>query len=106
MPGVEVEHGAVAVAEVAQQPPQPLGSAQAPVGDHERARADSRPRGCGCELLPGGERVAPRGPGRGGEVALDVEERRTRDVRLEVGAPPEAGIVQCPAAVHEAVLHL
>ena len=40
------------------------------------------------------------------EVALHVEEGRTRDVRLPVGTEPEARIVQGPAAVDEAVFHL
>jgi hypothetical protein len=44
------------------------------------------------------------GPGR--EVAPDVEEGGARDVPLPVGAEPEAGVVQSPAAVDEAVLHL
>ncbi len=40
------------------------------------------------------------------EIALDVEEGGARDVRLPVGAEPEGWVVQGPAAVDEAVLHL
>ena len=50
-PGVETadEHAAVVVAEVPEQPPEPLGPAQRPVRDDEHARPDARARGRGGE---------------------------------------------------------
>ena len=100
------EHGAIAVAEVAKQPPQALRAAERAVGDHERAGAD--PGACRRrrERLGGRKRMPASGSRRRRQVALHVEERRAGDVTLEVGAPPERGVVERPAAIHEPVLHL
>jgi hypothetical protein len=106
VPGVEVEDGAVAMSEVAEEPPQALCPAERAVGDDERLGADARTGGGGGELLGGGERMPSCGGGRRGEVSLDVEERGTRNMGLSIGPEPEAGIIQRPPAVHEAVLHL
>ena len=40
-PGVEVDHGAVVVAEVPEEPPQPLGAAHVPVRDDEDPVTDA-----------------------------------------------------------------
>ena len=50
--------------------------------------------------------MAPLGACTRREVTLHIEERGARDVCLPVGPEPEAGIVQGPAAVDEAVLHV
>ena len=71
---VELEHGAVVVAEVAQQPPEPLGAAHVPVGDDEDAVADPGPSGCARELVLLRQRMSAPRAGRRGEVGVDVEE--------------------------------
>ena len=102
----EVEHGAVVVAEVAQEPPEPLRAAERAVGDDERAVVDPRPARRRRELGAARQRMASAGAGRRGEVALDVEERGARDVALEVGAPTGFRVVERPAAIDEAVAHV
>ena len=69
-PAVELEHGAVVVAEVAQQPPEPLGAAHVPVGDDEDALADPGPRGGARRSRPAlGSGCRPPAPGGAREVA-------------------------------------
>ena len=83
------EHRAVVVAEVAEQPPEPLGAAHAAVGDDEDAVADARARRCPGEALGRRQRVAALPGSRPvGEVVVDVEERSAGDVPLEVRAAP------------------
>ena len=76
----EVDHGAVVVAEMPEQPPEPLGAAERAVGDHEHAGLDPTPGRRRRELLGARERVAAARPGGRREVALDVDERRAGDV--------------------------
>ena len=79
-PAVEVEHGAVVVTEVAQEPPEPLGAAHVPVGDDEDARADPGPRGGRRRRRPpSGSGCRPRRARRGRQVLVDVEERGARE---------------------------
>src|SRR5207249_2176765 len=74
-------------------------------GDHEEAGVDPRPSRGTRELKRVGQRMPPAGPRRARQVALDVEERGTRDVTGEVLAPAPARVVERPAAVDEGVLH-
>ena len=105
VPRVELDHGAVVVAEVAQEPPEPLGAAHRAVRDDEDARPDPGERRGGGEVVGARKRMAPTQPGRGGEVALDVEERRAGDVPGEVELAPAVGVAELPSAVDEAVTH-
>jgi hypothetical protein len=95
------------VPEVAQEPPQACCAAGHPlvVGNDEQAGADPRRRGSGGEVFRAWKRVsASLCPARGrGKLALDVEERRTRDVPREVELPPAVGLAELPAAVDELV---
>ena len=43
---------------------------------------------------------------RVGELRLDIDEHRPRDVSFEVRASAEAGIVERPANIDEAVVHV
>jgi hypothetical protein len=93
------------VAEVPEQPPEPLGAAHRAVGDDEHAGPDA---GAAYSL---GERL---GTGKGmpctaldrrsREVFLHVQENRTRNVAREVELPPGPGLAELPAAVDEPVL--
>ncbi len=103
MPRVEVHHRAVVVAEVPQQPPKPLGPAHAPVGDDEDPSADACAR-CGPRELRGvGQRVPAARAGVAGEVRVDIEEARARNVPLEVEPAAAAGAPELPATVDELV---
>src|SRR5690606_19166354 len=95
----------VVVPEVAQEPPEPLRAAERAVGDDEDAGLDPGASGRGRERLRVGQRVAPAGPGRPGEVALDVEERGAGHVPGEVPLPAPGRVVEGPAAVDEPVAH-
>jgi hypothetical protein len=92
------------VAEVAQQPPEPLRPAAVPVGDDEAAGADpgtTRRRG---EALPGGQWVASGVPHREiREVGVDVEERSAGNVLREIELTPSLGVPELPPAVDELV---
>src|SRR5262249_2710183 len=105
VPGVEVDHRAGVVAEVPQEPPEPLRTAERAVGDHEDAGADPGPPRCLREVGCGGQRMAAAGAGRSGEVALDVEESGSRDVPCQVLAAAPVGILERPTAVDEGVAH-
>ena len=59
VPSREVEHGAVVVAEVAQEPPQPLGAAERAVRDHECAVADAGPAAAAANCSARRQRMAP-----------------------------------------------
>src|SRR5262245_574165 len=105
VPGVEVEHRAVVVSDMAEKPPEALRAAHVPVRDDEDVVADSRgPRGC-CESVQVGARVAPDFARRRRQVFVDVEERRTRDVAIEVELVPAARGPELPAAIDELVAH-
>src|SRR5581483_4334433 len=103
-PGVEAaeQHGAVVVAEMAEQPPEPLGTAERAVGDDERARPDPRARRGRSEAVRRGQRM-PAGVRHGevGELLVDVEERGARNVTREVELAPATGRSELPAAVDE-----
>jgi len=88
------------VAEVAEEPPEPLGSRR-PVRDDGGVGADpcsSRRLG---ERRRIGERVAAGGSRRRREVGVDGEEGGARDVGVLVRAPPRSRIGQLPAAVDD-----
>src|SRR6266536_695694 len=104
-PPVELEHGAVVVAEVAEKPPEPLGAAHVPVGDDEDALADPRARRGADEVVGIRERVPPAGARRRGEILVDVEKRRARVVSGQVELAAPAGVAQLPAAIDELVAH-
>ena len=94
------------MAEVAQEPPEPLRPSERAVGDHERAVVDAGPPGRGRELGTLREWMTSVGAGRRGEILLDVEERGARNVAVQIGAPPGLGVVERPAAIDEAVAHV
>src|SRR5438552_1257894 len=103
MPRVDVDHRAVVMAEVAQQPPEPFGAAHVPVDDDEAVIADSGTSGRTCEIIGTGQRM-PAVPARsGGEIRVDVEKARARDVPSEVELASALGLAQLPAAVDELV---
>jgi len=107
-PDVEAadQHGAVVVAEVPEQPPEPLGPAKRPVGDDEHARADSRTRRHRGECLQRRQRMAPRIRHREvRKVLVDIEERGARNMPGEVELSPPAGRAELPAAVDELCPH-
>src|SRR5207302_7164204 len=86
-PGVDPaeQDGAVVVAEVAEQPPEPLGTAERAVRDDEDACPDPGAAGARGELLGGRKRVTSCVRYRElREIRVDVEERRGRDVAGEV----------------------
>ena len=91
------------MAEVAQQPPEPFRTAHVPVGDDEDPVADSGSGRRACEVVGVGKGMPSAWPGRRGEVIVDVEERRPRDVSLEVQLTPATGRAELPAAVDELV---
>src|SRR5581483_7081837 len=100
------EHAAVVVPEMAEQPPQPLGAAERAVRDDEHAVADARARGRGREPLRRGQRMPARAlDGPIGEVVVDVEERRPRNVTGEVELAAPTGRSELPAAVDESGAH-
>src|SRR5262249_18261342 len=94
VPVEEGDHGTCIVAEVAQQPPQPLGAAERAVGDDVDAGADARAARGLRELGLVGERVAAARPRWAREVAVDVEERGPRDVPRQILAAAPVGIVE------------
>ena len=104
-PGVEVDHGALVVPEVAQEPPEPLGAAHQPVGDDEHAFADTRAGRLRGELLGIRQRVPAAHARRRREVLVHVEERGARDVALEVELAPPPRAPELPPAIDELVAH-
>ena len=103
MPGVELHHGARVVAEVAQQPPQPLSPTHVSVGDDEGPVADARASGGACKRVRVGEWMAAALSRRRGQVGVDVEEACTGDVPGEVELATAARTAELPATVDELV---
>ena len=101
-PGREaaVEHAGARVAEPAEQPPgpgRPAGLALV-VGDHRAVLAGPGPAHDRLERLRARQGMAATGARRGGQVPVQVDEHRPRQVALVVGGPVgPAG--QLPAAV-------
>jgi hypothetical protein len=99
-----LENRAVVVPEVAQEPPETLGSAHAPVRDDEDAVADAGTAGAFGEPLAARQRMPALILDRlVGQILVDVEKRRTGDVPLEVELSPLAGTAELPPAVDELV---
>ncbi len=84
LPRLELEYRTVVVADVAQEPPQPLRAAHVSVGDDEDAGADARTRGCAHELIGGRKRMSAFRPRRPREILVHVEKRRAGNVAGEV----------------------
>ena len=106
VPALDVDDGAVVVAEMAEQPPEALRSAGVAVRDHEHALADPGPRGGGREPLGIRQRVPSRVRNRQvGQILVHVEKRRARNVSGAVELAPARRIAELPAAVHELVAH-
>ena len=105
-PRLEVDHRARVVAEMAEQPPEALGSSERAVGDDLNLWPDPgaprRPRRTARPRAAGGARPA----GRSREILLHVEERGAGDVGLEVEPAPQARVVERPAAIDELVAHV
>jgi hypothetical protein len=91
------------VPEVAQQPPEPLGAADVAVRDDEGAGADAGSSRSGREIVCRRERVSSSRPRRRGQIQVDVEEARTRDVSFQVDLTSAARVVELPPAVDELV---
>jgi hypothetical protein len=89
------------VADVPEQPPEPLGAAHRPVGDDEDAGADSSPGSRRREGLEVRQRMTAARPRGRGEVAVDVEEAGARNVPLEVELAAAVDVPQLPATVDE-----
>src|SRR5207253_1886514 len=94
------------VAEMAEEPPEPLGPSHRAVGDDEDARPDPRTPGRRLEVVGVGKGMPPALPRRRRELAVDVEEARTRNVAREIELPPAVGTPELPTAIHELVTHL
>src|SRR5204862_2289667 len=105
-PGREVDHGAVVVAVVAEEPPEPLGAAERPVRDDQDAGPDACPAGGAGERSRIRQRVPATGAGRTRQVALDIEEGGARNVARQVLAVAPPWVVERPPTVDEDVLHL
>jgi len=91
------------VAEMTQEPPEPLGAAHVAVGDDEDAAADPCAPGRTREVVRMGQRMAAAPAGRRRQVRVDVEEARPGNVTGEVEVAAAAGLAQLPAAVDELV---
>jgi hypothetical protein len=92
------------VSEVAQEPPETLCSAHAPVGDDEDAVADACTAGALREPLGAWQRMpALTFDGLVREILVDVEKRRAGDVLFEVELSPLARTSELPTAVDELV---
>ena len=105
-PGVEVDHRAVVVPEVAEQPPEPLGAAERAVGDDEDARRRSRQR------RPRGRSRRRRAADAGRPRPAAPRDRARRRgtprpgcVRRGTARAAPARVVERPAAVDELVAH-
>jgi hypothetical protein len=103
MPAVEIHHCAVVVAEVAEQPPEPLGSPRGPVGDDEDSGVDAGATSRTGEFVSARQRVPSARSGLRRQVGVDVEEARTRDVAGEVDRTPTTPAPELPAAIDELV---
>jgi hypothetical protein len=92
------------VSEVAQEPPETLGSAHAPVGDDEDAVADACTAGAFREPLAAGKRMpALTFDGLVREILVDVEKRCAWDVPFDVELSPLPWTAELPTAVDELV---
>jgi hypothetical protein len=91
------------MAEVAEQPPEPLGAAHVPVGDHEGAVADARPRRGLGEIIRIRQRMPAARAGWSRQVLVDVEKAGTRDVTAEIELTAAAGAAELPATIDELV---
>jgi hypothetical protein len=99
-----VENRTVVVSEVAEKPPETLGSAHAPVGDDQDAVADACTAGAFREPLGARKRMpALTFDGLVREIRVDVEKRRAGDVSFEVELSPLAWTAELPTAVDELV---
>jgi hypothetical protein len=77
-----------------------------PIPAREAAAAKSPGSGGrGCERLGFGQRVPTANPRRCREVVVHVEERRARDVPLEIELASAAPVTQVPPAIDELVAH-
>jgi hypothetical protein len=91
------------VPEVAEEPPQPLGTARRAVRDDEDALADSC-TGCRArELLDLGQGMPSSRPRRRGKVFVDIQETRPRNVATGVQPAAGADIPEFPAAIDELI---
>src|SRR5687768_10361687 len=88
---------------MAEQPPEADGSSFAclVIGDHPARAVDPGSAGGGLEVGGFGQRVAAADARLAGEVAVDVQERRARDVALEPFGPAGAGMAEHVAAVDD-----
>jgi hypothetical protein len=93
------------VAEVTQEPPQPLGATHVSVRDDEDVIADTCSRCRVSKLLWIRQRMSASWPGRRRQIGVDVEEAGSRDVTAEVELAAAVRFPELPAAVGELVPH-
>ena len=94
------------MAEVPQQPPEPLRAAHLPVRDYEDTCPDPRPRGGLREALGAGQWMTARSlEGQVGKVFVHVEERGAGNVPREIELTPAGRVAELPAAIDELVAH-
>jgi hypothetical protein len=89
--------------EVAQEPPQPFGASHVPVGDDEDAVADTCSRCRASELVWIRQRMSAAWARGRGQIGVDVEEARTRDVATEVQLATSLRLPELPPTVDELV---
>jgi hypothetical protein len=91
--------------EVSEEPPEPRRAAGAAVvvGDDEDAVLDPGPRGGGGKIVRARQRVPPPALDRQVGELVDPEERRARDVRLEIRLAPRLDAREVVPAVDEAI---
>ena len=107
-PDVETadQHCAVVMAEVPEEPPEPLGAAKHPVGDDEHPGPDARTRGRSGKRRRRRQRMPTRIRHREiRQVFVHVEERGAGNMPGEVELPPPAWRTELPAAVDELCPH-
>ena len=94
------------VAEVPQEPPQPLRASQRPVCDDLDARPDPGARRRRGESLGRRKRMPPlRRGGQVGEIVVDVEERGPGNVARDIELASSSGRAELPPAVDELIAH-
>jgi hypothetical protein len=93
------------MAEVTQQPPEPVRTTGCTVvvGDDEDALADPRPAGRGSKVVRGRQRMPPPPLRRQVGELVDPEERRSRNVLGQVRLSPGLDAIERVGAVDELV---
>jgi hypothetical protein len=91
------------VAEVTQEPPQPLGATHVPVSDNEDVIANTCPRRGTREPFGIGQRMSAAHARRRRQIGVDVEKARARNVAGEVELAAAVRFPELPPTVDELV---